>query len=253
MYEGIIKNIGLNLDINAKKRVEGNIDIKLYSKDVGTGVFEFTFVDENNIKIELDETYSARVMLKTNYNYKTYITDVEIVDGVAKFVFPHGFITESGIITLYLYLTKDDKTSDVAAISFNVYRSEIDDVATDVITTYDKNYEDILANFEEYINISKDEWKALVKETSDFVKEIENITLDEFISQKIDEKYNNIEQNYITNLEVNEAKISAWQVQEEVRERAESQREANEGEREANEQIRQGMFIEEGEKWEVQQ
>lgn len=213
MYEGIIKNIDLNVDINAKKRVEGNIDVKLYSKDIGTGVFEFTFLNEKNQKIELDSTYSSRVMLKTDYDDNVYVTNIDIIDGIARFVFPHRFITKSGTVTLYLYLTKNDKTSDVASISFNVYRSEIDDVATDIITTYDKNYEDILADFEEYINISKDEWKALVKETSDFVKEIENITLDEFISRKMDEKYNNIEQNYITRLIENEQNIVSTNAQ----------------------------------------
>lgn len=149
MYEGIIKNIDLNLNINAKKRVEGNIDVKLYSKDIGTGVFEFTFLNEKNQKIELDSTYSSRVMLKFNETESVYIAEAEIVEGIARFVFPNNFITHSGLVTLYIYLTKDDKTSDVAAITFNVYKSEIDEVAKDVIAVYDKNYEDILTEFEQ--------------------------------------------------------------------------------------------------------
>lgn len=200
MYQGIIKNISLNLDINAEKRVEGNIDVKLYSKDIGTGVFEFSFIDEKNSKIKLDETYSAKVMIKLNQSENIYVTDMEIDGDIARFVFPHGFITKDGTVTLYVYLTKNDKTSDVASISFNVFKSEIDDVATDIVTIYDKNYESILNDFEEYINLSKEEWKVLIEKTENFVEEIENITLDQFIEMKMDEKYNNIEQNYITRL-----------------------------------------------------
>lgn len=149
MDEGIIKNIPINLDVNARKRAEGTIDVKLYSKDISTGVFEFSFMDEQNEKIELDDTYSARIMLKFKDSDSTYIEDISIEDGVVRFVFPHEFISISGLVTLYVYLTRLEKTSDVAAITFNVYRSEIDDVATDVVSVYDKNYEDILAEFEQ--------------------------------------------------------------------------------------------------------
>lgn len=161
MDEGIIKNIPIDLYVNARKRVEGTIDVKLGSKDIGTGVFEFSFINEKNQKIVLDDTYSSKVMLKFKDSDNTYIEDASILDGVVRFVFPHEFIYTSGLVTLYVYLTRLEKTSDVAAITFRVYRSEIDNVAKDVISFYDKNYEDILAEFKGRLDISKDELLGL--------------------------------------------------------------------------------------------
>ena len=147
--QGIIKDITLNLDVNARKRVEGKVDIKLYSKDIATGQFEFTLIDENENPVVLDETYSAQALVKYEDEEKTYLNDMTIEGNIIRFIFPHDFITKDGIVTMYIYITKDNYTSDVAAISFNVYRSEIDDVAADIVAAYDKNYEDILAEFKQ--------------------------------------------------------------------------------------------------------
>ena len=147
--QGIIKDITLNLDVNARKRVEGKVDIKLYSKDIATGQFEFTLIDENENPVVLDETYSAQALVKYEGDSKTYLNDMIIEGNIIRFIFPHDFITKDGIVTMYIYITKDNYTSDVAAISFNVYRSEIDDVAADIVAAYDKNYEDILAEFKQ--------------------------------------------------------------------------------------------------------
>src|SRR5574344_1285925 len=149
MAKDIIKNIPLTLDINARKRLDGAVDVRLYSKDIATGQFEFTFVNEDGDPVVLDETYSAQALVKYEGSSKTYLNDMIIEGNIIRFIFPHDFITKDGTVTMYVYITKDNYTSDVAAISFNVYRSEIDDAATDIVATYNKNYEGILAEFEQ--------------------------------------------------------------------------------------------------------
>ena len=126
MAKDIIKNIPLTLDINAKKRIEGKVGISLYSKDIATGQFEFTFIDEDGDPVVLDETYSAQALVKYEGNSKTYLNDMIIEGNIIRFIFPHDFITKDGTITMYIYITKDNYTSDVAAISFPVFVSEID-------------------------------------------------------------------------------------------------------------------------------
>lgn len=214
MYEGIIKNIGLSLDINARKRIEGSIGINLYSRDIETGVFEFTFVNEEESPMQLDETYAAKIMIKFhNDENMFFVDDTEIVGSVARFVFPHSFIRTDGKVTMYIYLTKGNKTSDVAAITFDVNRSEIDKFSTEIYKVYDKNYEEVLAEFEEAINLTRDEWTDMAEKTRNFVSEIEGKTVDEFVELKMGEKYNNIEQNYITRLLKNEQDIDSTNVQ----------------------------------------
>lgn len=126
MPQDIIKNIPLALDINARKRLDGTVDIRLYSKDIATGQFEFTFIDEGGNPIALDETYSAQALVRYNDEEKTYLNDMTIDGNVIRFIFPHDFITKNGTVTMYIYITKGDYTSDVAAISFPVFVSEID-------------------------------------------------------------------------------------------------------------------------------
>ena len=112
---------------------------------------------------------------------------------------------------MYIYLTKGNKTSDVAAITFDVNRSEIDKFSTEIYKVYDKNYEEVLTEFEEAINLTRDEWTDMAEKTRNFV--IEGKTVDEFVELKMDEKYNNIEQNYITRLLKNEQDIVSTNTQ----------------------------------------
>ena len=126
MAQDIIKNIPLSLDINAKKRLNGTIDIQLYSKDVTTGQFEFSFIDEDGDRVVLNETYSAQALVRFKDSTETYLDDMVIEGSIIRFIFPHNFITRDGIVTMYIYITKDNYTSDVAAISFPVFLSEID-------------------------------------------------------------------------------------------------------------------------------
>lgn len=171
MAKDIIKNIPLTLDINARKRLDGSIDIRLYSKDIATGQFEFTLIDEDNNPVELDETYSAQTLVKYEDEEKTYLDDMIIEGNIIRFIFPHDFITKDGIVTMYIYITKDSYTSDVAAISFNVYRSEIDDVATDIVAAYDKNYEDILAEFKQTL----EDYKSTLPKADSVRAEIDEV------------------------------------------------------------------------------
>lgn len=214
MYEGIIKNIDLSLDINARKRVEGSISINLYSRDIETGVFEFTFVNEEESPMLLDDTYAAKIMIKFhNDENMFFVDDMEIAGNVARFVFPHSFIRVDGKVTIYIYLTKGNKTSDVAAITFDVNRSEIDKFSTEIYKVYDKNYEEVLAEFEETINLTRDEWSDMAEKTRNFVSVIEGKTVDEFVELKMGEKYNEIESNYITRLLKNEQDIVSTNTQ----------------------------------------
>ena len=207
MAKDIIKNIPLTLDINARKRLDGSIDIRLYSKDIATGQFEFTLVDEDNNPVELDETYSAQALVKYEGDSKTYLNDMIIEGNIIRFIFPHDFITKDGIVTMYIYITKDSYTSDVAAISFNVYRSEIDDVATDIVAAYDKNYEDILAEFKQTL----EDYKSTLPKADSVRAEIDEI-LNQF---SVD----------------SQAKLSLINEAEESRVQAEGKRESSESSR----------------------
>ena len=201
--QGIIKDITLNLDINARKRVEGKVDIKLYSKDIATGQFEFTLIDENENPVVLDETYSAQALVKYEGDSKTYLDDMTIEGNIIRFIFPHDFITKDGIVTMYIYVTKDNYTSDVAAISFNVYRSEIDEIATDVVAIYDKNYEDILADFKQAL----EDYKLTLPQADSVRADIDEI-LNQFSedSQAKLSQYDTDVQQVIT--DINEAETS---------------------------------------------
>ena len=243
MAKDIIKNIPLTLDINARKRLDGSIDIRLYSKDIATGQFEFTLVDEDNNPVELDETYSAQALVKYEGDSKTYLNDMIIEGNIIRFIFPHDFITKDGIVTMYIYITKDSYTSDVAAISFNVYRSEIDDVATDIVAAYDKNYEDILAEFKQTL----EDYKSTLPKADSVRAEID-VVLNQFSedSQAKLSQYDTDVQQVIT--DINEAETSRVEA-EGQRESAETSRKVNEAdriqaesERQTNETKRQTTF-----------
>ena len=231
--QGIIKDITLNLDINARKRVEGKVDIKLYSKDIATGQFEFTFIDEDGETVVLDETYSAQALVKYEDEEKTYLDDMTIEGNIIRFIFPHDFITKDGIVTMYIYITKDNYTSDVAAISFNVYRSEIDDVATDIVAAYDKNYEDILAEFKQTL----EDYKSTLPKADSVRAEIDEV-LNKFSEdgQAKLSQYDTDVQQVIT--DINEAETSRVEA-EGQRESAETSRKANEADRDQAESERQ--------------
>ena len=233
MAKDIIKNIPLTLDINARKRLDGSIDIRLYSKDIATGQFEFTLVDEDNNPVELDETYSAQTLVKYEDEEKTYLDDMTIEGNIIRFIFPHDFITKDGTITMYIYITKDSYTSDVAAISFNVYRSEIDDVATDIVAAYDKNYEDILAEFKQTL----EDYKSTLPKADSVRVDIDEI-LNQFSedSQAKLSQYDTDVQQVIT--DINEAETSRVEA-EGKRESAETSRKANEADRDQAESERQ--------------
>ena len=233
MAKDIIKNIPLTLDINARKRLDGSIDIRLYSKDIATGQFEFTLVDEDNNPVELDETYSAQTLVKYEDEEKTYLDDMIIEGNIIRFIFPHDFITKDGIVTMYIYITKDNYTSDVAAISFNVYRSEIDDVATDIVAAYDKNYEDILAEFKQTL----EDYKSTLPKADSVRAEIDEV-LNKFSedSQAKLSQYDTDVQQVIT--DINEAETSRVEA-EGQRESAETSRKANEADRDQAESERQ--------------
>ena len=254
MAKDIIKNIPLTLDINARKRLDGSIDIRLYSKDIATGQFEFTLVDEDNNPVELDETYSAQTLVKYEDEEKTYLDDMTIEGNIIRFIFPHDFITKDGIVTMYIYITKDSYTSDVAAISFNVYRSEIDDVATDIVAAYDKNYEDILAEFKQTL----EDYKSTLPKADSVRADIDEV-LNKFSedSQAKLSQYDTDVQQVIT--DINEAETSrveaegqresaetSRKVDEADRVQAESERQTNETKRqttfETNENERDGTF-----------
>ena len=152
----------------------------MYSKDIETGQFEFTFVDEDGDPVALDKTYSARALVRYKDEEKTYLNDMIIEGNIIRFIFPHDFITKDGIVTMYIYITKDNYTSDVAAISFNVYRSEIDDIATDIVATYDKNYEDILAEFKQAL----EDYKSTLPQADSVRSDIDEI-LNQFSEDKL--------------------------------------------------------------------
>lgn len=153
MAKDIIKNIPLTLDINARKRLNGTVDINLYSSDIATGQFEFTFIDEDGETVVLDETYSAQALVKYKDEEKTYLDDMTIEENIVRFIFPHGFITKDGTITMYIYITKDSYTSDVAAISFPVFVSEIDkDLDPSISVHYIGKIEQLMEDMREEID-----------------------------------------------------------------------------------------------------
>lgn len=162
MAKDIIKNIPLTLDINARKRLDGTVDIRLYSKDIATGQFEFTLIDENENPVVLDETYSAQALVKYEGNSKTYLNDMIIEGNIIRFIFPHDFITKDGTITMYIYITKDSYTSDVAAISFPVFVSEIDkDLDPSISVHYIGKIEQLIEDMRKEID---DQKRALLDE-----------------------------------------------------------------------------------------
>ena len=154
MAKDIIKNIPLTLDINARKRLNGTVDISLYSKDIATGQFEFTFVNEDNMPITLDDSYTAQALVKYENEEKIYLDDMTIEGNIIRFIFPHDFITKDGTVTVYIYITKDNYTSDVAAISFPVFLSEIDkDLDDSVVVHYIGKIEQLAEDMKAEINV----------------------------------------------------------------------------------------------------
>ena len=158
MAKDIIKNIPLALDINARKRLDGTVDVRLYSKDIATGQFEFTFINEDGDPVVLDETYSAQALVKYEGDSKTYLNDMTIDGNIIRFIFPHDFITKDGNITMYIYVTKDNYTSDVAAISFPVFVSEIDkDLDPSISVHYIGKIEQLIEDMRKEIDDKKRE------------------------------------------------------------------------------------------------
>lgn len=137
------KVITQELVISPKHRKTYPLDVKLYSGDVNNSYFEFIFMDQDGVKIDLSDGYSVKIVSIFRSNKRTWIGDAEIVDNKAIYRFDTSLITGWDYVDTYIYLEKGGVSADVYSISFKVDLSKVDAIIEDVRQYYIKDIDDV--------------------------------------------------------------------------------------------------------------
>lgn len=206
--------IEVQLSTDIKKDSAKPIGIKLMSRDINNNQFVLRF-KSNGEPLSLSDGYTV-VVLSHFVKAKTdTLTTATVYDNYAKWAFDTRFITQDDRVYNYVYVKKDGVpivSADANAFYFEVGLSKIDEGSRDVAKYYDSNYEQVLHEFEVAINLTKDEWAQMADATRDFVDEIKDKTVDEFVELKMGEELQNLEANYatrLTGLESNDQNLTA--------------------------------------------
>ena len=137
--EKIVKQ---EFEINAQEKSRTRLDIKLFSQDVNTAIFNMSFTQDGK-PVVLDDSYKIPVLFLFRKNGRKVMVDAVIKNGIATVVFDNRWITEWDIVDAYTYLNKDNQTIDANAFSFKVELSAVDQFITDIKTYYIEDIEDI--------------------------------------------------------------------------------------------------------------
>lgn len=133
----------LNFNVNVVKKNTQTLDIELKSFDKNNHEFEIVFPG-----ITLDETYEVKVLSVFSKSKGQTLDIATIRDGKAYFSFDTSLIHDKDTVVSYIYLTQGEIQADVMAFEFYVDLSKIDKNAEITATTYDKNYDEVLEDFQ---------------------------------------------------------------------------------------------------------
>ena len=178
------------------------VDVRLMSYDKNNNRFNIKFTN-NDVTLLMDDSYTVDVLSVFGKSKTEVITSAEVKGDRAVWSFDTEYITRSERVTNYVYVKKDGApvmSADANAFYFDVGLSKIDEGARDVAEYYADGYEQVLREFEVAINLTKDEWTQMANDTRDFVDEIKDKTVDQFVELKMGEELENLESNYTTKL-----------------------------------------------------
>ena len=133
----------LNFNVNVVKKNTQTLDIELKSYDKNYHEFEIVFPS-----IELDDSYEVTVLSVFSKSQRQTLDLAEIKDGKAYYVFDTSLIHQEDTVVNYIYLKQGEVQADVMAFEFFVSLSQIDKSAEITAKSYDKNYDQIIEDFE---------------------------------------------------------------------------------------------------------
>ena len=209
------ESIDLTLSTSVKRDSALKIDLTIRSRDIHNSAFMLTFVDGQNKPLELDDTFTVEVLSVFTKEQVQSLTSATIYANYAHWEFDTSLISGDDTVFNYVYIKKDGVpivSADANAFYFNVGLSKIDENAGRIAESYDENYEKVLHEFELKINLTAEEWAQMADETREFVEQIKDVTVDEFVELKMGEELANLEANYatrLTGLESNDANLTA--------------------------------------------
>lgn len=129
------KTIKQEFDINAVRGIPQTNGVKIFSQDVNSAIFDFSFTD-NGKELSLDDSYSADILFTFRESGRKILDHIIVTDDNMRYTFKSELIDSWDIVDAYLYLYKDDIKIDVAKFNFKVDRSEIDNTIKDLEMFY---------------------------------------------------------------------------------------------------------------------
>lgn len=158
------KTIKQAFDISAERNILKRNDVKIFSQDVNSAIFDFSFTDDGQ-ELKLDESYSADILFVFRESGRKILDHIKITDDKLRYTFRADLIDTWDIVDAYLYLYKDDVKVDVAEFNFKVDRSESDNVFKDLKMFYVNDVDSLREEYKSLLDILIDEME-LKKETA---------------------------------------------------------------------------------------
>lgn len=175
------KTIKQTFDINAENNNQVKLDVKLYSQDVNSAVFEFDFTN-NGEALVLDESYKSDVLCIFRNTNRKVIDTINITDGKLVYKFNTGLIDSWDTIDAYIYLYKDDVKVDVSSFSFKVDKSEIDDVISELKVYYVQDLDVLKSEYKELLDDVLEEFDTKEQEALESIQ-LKKTNFEDFIEQ----------------------------------------------------------------------
>lgn len=181
--------------------VQTGLHIK--SQDININEFRFRFKNDTGEELNLNAEFQVDVLSFFSRAGTKSLTTARVLGNFAFWEFDTALISGDDTVVNYVYVKRNGvpiTSADANGFTFDVSLSKLDENTGRVAEAYDKNYEKILHEFEVAINLTKDEWAQMADEARNFVDEIKDVTVDQFVELKMGEELANLEVNYATRL-----------------------------------------------------
>lgn len=182
----MLRNTNIDFTLGVNKKLPLAMDVQLYSYDKNSHEFELTFLDT-----ELKDSHEVNVLSVFEGSGAVTVTETSIREGRVFFTFNTNFITMSESVINYVYLKSGDSQTDVGAFRINVRLSEIDKKAEMIAETYDKNYDQLIKDFEaqlqDYLLRIEEEGVGIIDGGAGEPINLTNYATKEFVQGLIDE------------------------------------------------------------------
>ena len=176
------KTIKQEFDINAVRGIPQTNGVKIFSQDVNSAIFDFSFTN-NGENIVLDDSYSAYILFSFRESGRKILDHITVTDDNMRYTFRAELIDKWDIVDAYLYLYKDEVKIDVAQFNFKVDKSETDEVIKDLEMFYVNDIDSLRNEYETLLDVLIDEFEDkkdvaidyVNESTKDYLQEVEDI------------------------------------------------------------------------------